>query len=239
MGNGDGFVVTGPFAKWQAGKKVPLTRNIAGDSTLISRQNIAAILSRCRTTEIVSPWAKPKFDFELAHAGIHGWVGGHMFGMNTAAADPIFFLHHAFIDYIWELFRQRQASFCKINPETDYPPSKGLHGPKRPMDGLPGYRNIDGFRSFWTQFWYNYEPSPTCSKKVPSCGTPYLQCEPISGVCFPVTRKISPDEAKPYALSPRANRGRAQALSINIGPTFRVPPPDPRTQAALLPGVKG
>ena len=246
LGNGDGFVNTGPFANWQLPNLEPLTRNIGMGSRLLSKEIINTILTRCRTIEISDRTAQDQFNLELAHGGPHLWVGGHLAGLNTAAHDPVFFLHHAFIDYIWELFRIRQFQFCGVNPEMDYPPAPGLHAPNRPMDGLPGYRNIDGYRNYWTRFWYRYEASPTCSRWNPYCGTPYLRCDMMRGRCVSVARMLAPDEGVPMpggaagysaaatSNSPRANRARMQAASINVGPTFRAPPSEPRTQAAQL-----
>jgi Common central domain of tyrosinase/Polyphenol oxidase middle domain len=39
------------------------------------------------------------------HNIIHGWVGGLMNNPDTAALDPIFWLHHANIDRLWETWR--------------------------------------------------------------------------------------------------------------------------------------
>jgi len=43
------------------------------------------------------------FDYELSdlHARVHGWVGGEMGNPKKSANDPLFFLHHAFIDKTW------------------------------------------------------------------------------------------------------------------------------------------
>ncbi|KAH3800605.1 hypothetical protein DPMN_154240 [Dreissena polymorpha] len=54
------------------------------------------------------------------------------------------------------------------------------------MDGLPGYVNIDGYQSLWTQNWYRYERAPTC----PDCGSPYLTCDPVRDVCVSVERTV-------------------------------------------------
>jgi len=98
LGNGDRFVTTGPFANWQLPNLEPLsTRNIGTRSTLFSKVIINTILTRCRTIEISAPTAQVQFDLDRAHGGPHNWVGGHMEGLNTAAHDPVFSLHHAFI----------------------------------------------------------------------------------------------------------------------------------------------
>ncbi|XP_052231046.1 putative tyrosinase-like protein tyr-3 [Dreissena polymorpha] len=240
LGDGYGLVTTGPFANWATpiGK---LERNIGGDSELFSKEIIKSIMKRCKTSEIVAPTAESDSDIELYHGGPHVWVGGHMTGLNTAAHDPVFFLHHAFVDYIWEMFRTRQSSVCKVNPELDYPKASGEHASNRAMDGLSGYVNIDGYRNYWTKSWYKYEPSPTC----PSCGSPYLKCNKARGVCVSIERKLTPEEgslvrgnlafdAAETATSARAASARDQVKQLDVGPTFRAPPAEPRTQKAQL-----
>ncbi|KAH3689147.1 hypothetical protein DPMN_053108 [Dreissena polymorpha] len=138
-------------------------------------------MTRCRTRDITSPTALPQFNLEFFNGGPHNWVGGQMSGLNTVAHDPVFFLHHAFVDFIWELFRNHQFFDCRVDPSSDYPEVTGEHHSTRAMDGLPGYRNIDGYRSYWTQNWYRYEHSPTC----PVCNSPYLTCtRPAGCVCL-------------------------------------------------------
>ena len=243
LGNGNGFVTTGPFANWMAGAN-PLTRNIGEGSTLFTKEIIRRILTRCRIRDITSPTAMPQFNLETFHGGPHNWVGGQMSGLNTAAHDPVFFLHHAFVDYIWEIFRIRQARFCGVNPSTDYPPTMGLHAAGRPMDGFPQYRNVDGYRSYWTRFWYRYERSPTCSMWRPFCGSPYLRCDIRRRRCVSMAR-MGPSPAGgafgaafAAAGSPSspasAMAARAQASTVVTGPRFVAPPPEPRTQDARM-----
>ncbi|XP_052248138.1 tyrosinase-like protein [Dreissena polymorpha] len=233
FGNGDGRVTTGPFANWETpiGR---LTRNIAGGSTLFTKANIRSILTRCRTREITVPTALPQFNFESFHNGPHVWVGGQMSGTNTAAHDPVFFLFHAFIDYVWELFRVHQLNDCRVDPSTDYPPVLGEHAPNRAMDGLPGYRNIDGYRSYWTQNWYSYESSPSC----PNCNSPYLRCDTAHRVCVSSQRTLARDEPATvggwFSYGAAANsifsQARDDVAMLNIGPLFIGPPAEPRTQ---------
>ncbi|XP_045194327.2 tyrosinase-like protein 1 [Mercenaria mercenaria] len=223
LGNGDGHVRVGSFARWMS-PGGPLTRNIGGRSRLISRDVVRRVLSRCRTRDISYPTAKKGYDFEKYHGGPHLWVGGHMSGMNTAAFDPAFFLYHAFIDYIFELFRIRQSTFCGVDPAMDYPPTKGLHAAKRPMDRFPQYRNKDGYSNYWTKFMYRYEHSPTCSMWQPFCGSPYLRCDMSRQICVSMGRKKS-------AHMVCTRRARAEELSIYYGIIFRAPPSEPRTCA--------
>jgi hypothetical protein len=38
---------------------------------------------------------------ESFHNGVHSWVGNTMSQVSKAAADPIFWSHHSFVDYLW------------------------------------------------------------------------------------------------------------------------------------------
>lgn len=51
-----------------------------------------------------------KHNLELLHDGVHDWVGGDMGAVPYASYDPVFWMHHAFIDYIWEQFRKQQQT---------------------------------------------------------------------------------------------------------------------------------
>ena len=229
VGNGNGKVRTGPFAGWKT-LYGPLTRNIGVDSTLMNRGFINAFMSKCRLQEISYPFAKPKYNFELYHGGSHCWVGGQLSGINTAAHDPMFWLLHAYFDYLWEMFRMRQMSKCKVNPAIDIPFVKGPHSPNAQMARFPHFRNADGFAGYWTKFWYRYEPSPTCSKKMPFCGSPYLRCDVVRQMCISVPAKYGPKELPPGTKASVA-RARFESSKIFVGQLFQAPPPEPRTQA--------
>ncbi|KAL3860837.1 hypothetical protein ACJMK2_010901 [Sinanodonta woodiana] len=227
MGDGSGVVSTGPFASWPT-PIGPLRRNIGVQSRLFSRQNIIDILTRCRHAEITFPAALPQYNLEFHHGGPHGWVGGHMAGLSTAAFDPIFFLHHAFVDYIWQLFRNHQRLVCGVNPATDYPPATGLHVQQRSMDAFPRFANIDGYANFWEMFWFNYEPSPTCTMSL-QCGSPWLVCQ--GGICISRAAEVSGiPVARGFAGEVEARRGREETASMpDVGPRFIMPPSESRT----------
>ena len=44
------------------------------------------------------------------HAVVHVWVGGEMGNPNKSPNDPLFFLHHAFIDKTWQDWAAAHAS---------------------------------------------------------------------------------------------------------------------------------
>lgn len=58
---------------------------------------------------------------EYTHGNAHIFVGGDMYDTSTSANDPIFFLHHCFIDYIWEQWRQqRQVGLNRYKVAVHY-----------------------------------------------------------------------------------------------------------------------
>ncbi|XP_033755241.1 putative tyrosinase-like protein tyr-3 [Pecten maximus] len=179
FGNGDGFVTSGPYANWQT-QSGPLIRNIGLIGELFSNDRIERILNRTRTSEITFPSGAPENRIEDAHDGVHIWVGGgngQMNDFNVAAQDPIFFSHHAFVDYLWEEFRQRQVQ-NGIDPSLDYPAQFGSpqQAPQAPMR-FGNLRNINGYSNLITTNIYQYEASPTCRRQRPTCGSDYLRCD--------------------------------------------------------------
>ena len=225
LGNGDGFVTSGPFANWMTpvGR---LTRNIGVAGSLLSKNSIRAILKLCRTRDISDPTAQHQFNLDLIQGGTHIWVGGQMSGLNTAAYDPVFLLHHAFVDLVWEMFRKRQESYCGVDPTSDYPRSVGEHAPTRIMSGFTIYRNIDGYSNFWTRFIFRYAPVPSCSTVRPFCGSRYVHCDIVRQRCVSAARRRLDHSDASFASILQA---RAEESMINIGPRFRSPPSERRT----------
>ncbi|KAH3776233.1 hypothetical protein DPMN_177653 [Dreissena polymorpha] len=87
------------------------------------------------------------------------------------------------------------------------------------MVALPPYKIIDGYCNYWTKNWYKCDPAPTC----PRCGK--------AGVCVSIERTCTEERCEPVG-------NMAQAVStdeaINVGPRFRAPPAEPRTQRAQI-----
>ncbi|KAL4234837.1 hypothetical protein ACF0H5_006478 [Mactra antiquata] len=244
LGNGDGFVRTGPFAGWRTSTDRRLTRNVGRRSRLISKPVINDILTRCRMSQISVPTAARRYDLETHHGGPHNWVGGQMMSLLTSADDPVFFMHHAFVDYIWELFRLHQVVNCSVDPSTDYPRTTGLHAPNRRMVRLPPYRNVDGIRLYWTELWYRYEYSPTCSSERPTCRSPYLRCDRRNWRCISETRlrrfvetplsvgfaAIAANVGMSFAAANGLRSQTEESREIETTQMFQAPPPDPRNR---------
>ncbi|CAJ0937360.1 unnamed protein product, partial [Mesorhabditis belari] len=97
MGTGTWALIDGPFANWMDLNNRFLQRQVGFDG---------------------SP-----FTDEGLHAEIHLWIGGHMLDPMTSANDPIFYLHHAFVDLIWETWRQSKQKRNQM--ENEYPSFRG------------------------------------------------------------------------------------------------------------------
>lgn len=63
-------------------------------------------------------------ELESIHGGLHGWVGGHMSWVPTAAFDPIFWAHHAQVDRLWRMWQLRHPppTFSAEFLSTPLPP---------------------------------------------------------------------------------------------------------------------
>lgn len=117
--------------------------------------------------------------FELTHGLVHVWVGGYMLDVPVSTNDPVFFFHHAFVDYVWERFRQmRQTAQQRVSewPQMEQLCS-GYHELDAPMAPFAGLKNRDGLSEAYLEKWYGYADSPSeCSKEIPDCQSPALWC---------------------------------------------------------------
>lgn len=191
VGNGDGIVVNGPFADWPArpdGQR--LARNIGVVGSLLTPDGLNMFLNDPtinRTSQIVvGTGIELPNTLEGQHNNVHNWVGRDMSGQETAAHDPVFFLFHAHVDYVWERFREKQIALGSANPETDYPMiNTTLHLPDRSMDGFPNVTNIGGFSNRYTRDIYTYANAPECAD---GCGgSRFLRCSNSINRCVALT----------------------------------------------------
>lgn len=200
------------------------------------------MLSRRRYQEIVEPKQGADYIFSLEghHNGPHTWVGGHLGLTNTAAYDPIFFNHHAFIDHVYEIFRRKQLR-SGINPRMDYPAmTPPGHAANDFIDFRPysrPLRNIQGLSRFIANL-VRYQPLPKCRNR---CNrSPHLYCDQSRFVCVSRTRPTSmlpagaqgfggfstqPGQAPASQNVPSESRTRAQSRGpIPGGARFRSSP---------------
>ncbi|PVD21335.1 hypothetical protein C0Q70_19508 [Pomacea canaliculata] len=216
FGNGEGPVVTGPL---QAGSLLQvfhsdildLMRAIGHDGQLITRQAIKNVMSRDTMGDIIMPVIDPEFNLELHHGGVHVYIGGDMSILNTAANDPLFFMHHAFIDYLWELFRVKVRNRGQ-NPEA-FPVGEvtPFHLPTFSM-GFGNLTHRDGYLDILTST-YTYAPSPSCSASQPDCGSKYLSCDVVNAQCIPVLPSNSP--SNPSGCTPANPPGNSIGMLLS------------------------
>ena len=224
LGTGNGSVKTGPFANWvtSAGE---LTRAI-GQGQLMNKERVRDAIRNHSNHTTFGP------DIEMQHDNVHLWVGGHMGRIEIAPFDPVFYMHHAFIDCIWEQFRDRLKS-NNIDPANDYPTGTGGHEHYQRMINLPPFKsrrpsqfngryltNKDGYRDFWTDEYYKCAPMPECSYVNPNCGSIWLECNIFLNRCVSkgsaaALPKVTPDQMMTASKQLFPNRRHSNTVSFD------------------------
>jgi hypothetical protein len=120
-----------PFWDWQANPTLPTPfQNPPAGSAVLNVANRAAALNNGtgaltnKTPGVNAALAQCLYEgvtgadalIQNPHNVVHGEIGGWMGNVNTAAQDPIFFLHHANCDRLWDIWLA-QAGRC--DPVTD------------------------------------------------------------------------------------------------------------------------
>jgi hypothetical protein len=112
-----------PYWDWQTNPYLPpMFQNSSGNATLNIPNRVATINNgagsvdptNTLTTGVNNTFAQPIFEYmsvdgadqliQIPHDQVHGMVGGYMGSILTAAQDPLFFVHHANIDRLWDLW---------------------------------------------------------------------------------------------------------------------------------------
>ncbi|MFJ5932822.1 tyrosinase family protein [Streptomyces sp. NPDC093071] len=146
----DGQVTDGPFAR--AGNRWPITvrvdgrdflrRDLGADGRqLPTRAEVDSVLAM--ETYDTAPWNSASDGFRNhlegwrgvnLHNRVHVWVGGQM-ATGVSPNDPVFWLHHAFVDKLWADWQAR-------HPGSAYLPAAGtrnvvdLHDTMRPWNDV-------------------------------------------------------------------------------------------------------
>ena len=181
-GNGrpsDGRVMTGAFAfdagNWSlsVGSFPDLRRRFGvGIATLPAPSDVSAALGVVPYD--VSPWnlsssggfrntAEGWIAGPQMHNRVHVWMGGTMLPASSPE-DPVFFLHHCFVDKLW-------ADWQTLHPGLDYLPASGAP---------PGHNRNDAMEPWASRgetvtpgsvldhraLGYGYDTDPECAKRV-------------------------------------------------------------------------
>ncbi|PYH90323.1 tyrosinase [Aspergillus ellipticus CBS 707.79] len=138
-GNGigsDGCVVDGAFANYTEhigpeNEDTEYCLNRAWDNSwAVEMANSTVIYDICGGYNTYSPWWY--CIAELAHKGVHTAVGGVMADIKSSPGDPMFFMHHTYIDKVWfdwqkgdPTSRLYQISGPAINESANAEPAGG------------------------------------------------------------------------------------------------------------------
>ncbi|GGO85395.1 tyrosinase MelC2 [Wenjunlia tyrosinilytica] len=153
----DGQVITGPFAassgNWPINVRVDgrsfLRRSLGGGGRpLPTRAEVDSVLAM--PTYDTAPWNSASDGFRNhlegwrgvnLHNRVHVWIGGQM-GTGVSPNDPVFWLHHCFIDKLW-------ADWQRRHPDSGYLPTGGtpnvvdLHDTMRPWNDVSPQDMLD------------------------------------------------------------------------------------------------
>jgi tyrosinase len=133
-GDGDsaqaGRVTTGPFAfgtgqfpirVWDQNSGDPgLRREFGEDATswLPNSNQITAGIAK--TPYWPGPSSFQRVTEGVLHNPVHRWIGGNMADA-TSPNDPVFFLHHAFLDRLWEQWKVQHPGVPPYAPASNTP----------------------------------------------------------------------------------------------------------------------
>lgn len=178
MGPGNGKVTKGSFSTWKTARSfdgsndLSLARECGMSGDLIDPSDIDYAMTK-NTLKELCYCNDPAL--ESAHGMVHVFVGGHMSAIPLSPNDPIFFMHHCFIDYIWEQWRQKKQN--RDERESDYPADTEVCGEdfyaNVPMKPFPKLVIKDGLSNTYTDELFEYALRPTCPD---NCYGPYLFC---------------------------------------------------------------
>ncbi|MFJ4806800.1 tyrosinase MelC2 [Streptomyces murinus] len=144
----DGQVMDGPFAystgNWPMNVRVdsrPFLRRSLGDwdVSLPTRAETDSVLAM--STYDMAPWNSASDGFRNhlegwrgvnLHNRVHVWVGGHM-ATGASPNDPVFWLHHCFVDKLWSDWQRRHPS-ARYLPDEPTPDVVALNETMKPWN---------------------------------------------------------------------------------------------------------
>jgi tyrosinase len=156
-------VVSGPFAYANGQFEIRVWDSTPGDVGLLRDFGAHPTASLPTSADVTSALVKTPYSpgddswektCEISlHDSVHYWVGGNMKDC-TSPNDPFFFLHHCYIDLLWEKWKQQ-------HPDAD---------PYLPISGKPDYDlasplvfNKAGKPAPWTGSWKVQDTLDTAS----------------------------------------------------------------------------
>nr|ANB41563.1 tyrosinase-like protein [Heterodera schachtii] len=255
MGDTDeeGNLVTGAFAGWRTLTGTPnVIRHVGQGGKGFTENEIQWFLNQQQIDKVLG-YSSPQpglcqmeLDYQLmevTHGNVHLFVGGeeaqpqgHMSDTSTSANDPLFFLHHSFVDCIWEQWRVARQN--RNDREMTYPMdnaqcASAMHFGSAPMRPFQPWRNVDGLSNKYTDNMFEYGPRPSCQMG-PNCGSKYLFCDRSHGQAH-CAAKVRPggncrgfNNGEEVCYNSICQRGRCVS-ETNTEPPSTEPPPPPTT----------
>ena len=159
LGNNDGQVTRGPFQNWtNLPHCTPNLRRDAGNGgKCFEDADVSYVMSQAMFQDLVIPYDAR---FEGNHGQVLAFIGGDMSSASCAPADPVFYMHHAFVDCVWEEFRRHHQMTV---PWHEYPQAGGSYAAYARMEPWINLYNIHGISRLYTEYYY------TCSQRSVSC----------------------------------------------------------------------
>ncbi|WP_405486060.1 tyrosinase family protein [Streptomyces sp. NBC_00096] len=167
----DGQVIDGPFAysagKWEITVRVDgrnyLRRDIgAGVAQLPTRAEVDSVLAM--QVYDAAPWNSSSNGFRNnlegwrgvnLHNRIHVWVGGQM-ATGASPNDPVFWLHHAFVDKLW-------ADWQALHPQSPYLPAAGTANVVDLRDTMRPWNNVTPADMLDHRKFYTFDTEPAAA----------------------------------------------------------------------------
>ncbi|CAJ0570277.1 unnamed protein product, partial [Mesorhabditis spiculigera] len=178
----DGLLVYGPYANMSTMEGNLMPRRALGNNSqgeLFTEARIDVLLDQKEIEGVLQYPLDERF-FEFSHDYVHYFIGGDFETTYSSTNDVIFFWHHTFVDFIWEMWRQkiqtreeREVQYPEPYPDC-FPP---LHFANATMHNLPGRKIQDGLLNAYTDKMYKIASRPRCSNARPDCGSKYLFCD--------------------------------------------------------------
>lgn len=95
---------------------------------LVNSSTLAALIHRPVVADSDwTSWGAFSDAVETAHNRLHADVGGDMFVTRTSPNDPVFYVHHAFVDRVW-WERQRVHGWEEFSGNHSFPAGRGGNG---------------------------------------------------------------------------------------------------------------
>ncbi|KAL3075479.1 hypothetical protein niasHS_011986 [Heterodera schachtii] len=206
-----GFVTNGLFANWTTMDGRHSFQRMFGDQDdgefindaridwVMTQDIVESVMAFSLPTQNCINYEVDDRFLEYSHDYVHYFISGDMQERFSSSNDPIFFMHHGFIDSIWEHWRQNKQS--RLQRETDFPRNDTACAPRwhfseEFMPMLQPLWNIDVLSNNYTDNMYEFVPRPSCARTGNSeeCGSrDYLWCDSrTNGGHAVCTSKIKP-----------------------------------------------